>query len=103
MRLTSLSPFPRLTLTQARGGPDHRRMRRRYANLRRLCGHDAYVASGAFLREIPEDRPDDGHITSRPPATECGLAMLRLSENVLVTTPDPDRIGLRPPAFPGNR
>ena len=29
--------------------------------------------------------------------------LLRLSENVLATTPDPDHIGQQPPAFPGNR
>jgi hypothetical protein len=60
--------------------------------------------------EIPQDQPDDGHITS------CSLALLRSSENVLTVldrcavadappanTPDHDRIGQRPPAFPGNR
>ena len=76
----------------------------------RLCGHGTYAASVAALREIPQDRPDDGHITS------CSLDLLRSSENVLTVldrcavadapqanTPDHDRIGQRPPAFPGNR
>ena len=65
---------------------------------------------GRQVREIPLDRPDDGHITS------CSLALLRSSENVLTVldrcavadapqanTPDHDRIGQRPLAFPGNR
>jgi hypothetical protein len=94
----------------ARLGRPHLRAYRNSANLLRLCGHGAYVASVAVLREIPQDRPDDGHITS------CSLALLRSSENVLTVldrcavadappanTPDHDRIGQRPPVFPGNR
>ena len=92
------------------GGPIRLRAHRSSANLRRLCGHSTYVASVAVLQEIPQDRPDDGHITS------CSLALLRSSENILTVldrcavaeappanTPDHDRIGQRPPAFPGNR
>ena len=66
---------------------------------------DAEQLEDAGLRNNrPSRHPDIARKwTSRPPASECGLAMLRLSENVLVTTPDPDRIGQQPPAFPGNR
>jgi hypothetical protein len=56
-----------------------------------LCGppHNAsYVAkllmwrSSVFLREIPRDRPKEGHITSRASATETGLAVLCLRDDV---------------------
>src|SRR4051812_29262885 len=36
-----------------------------------------------FFREIPRDSTADGHITSRSPATETGLAVHHLRDSVL--------------------